>query len=317
MGKKAVEIVSRNLALKIFSLILAILLWFYIQIVQNPEVSYEIFEVPISISGEANINSEGYVLSRIMKSMRVNVTVSAKRSMIHMIDTADFTAVIDVSQCDDTGEFDLPIKVRSSDSEITVVNKSPSEIPVYIDRITTIKKPVKVAYNGTLDPNYCMDKNNIVFEPSEVSIKVPELLKDTVDCLEVAVDMTGAKSDISAEFKGVLIDENGDMVTDKNISSSIDKVSVTVPVFRRKTLPIRIIKAPVSGEYKLSADTIEIAGPEDVVSKLNYIEGYVESYDPDKTEYSYKVTLKLDNLILPNETKDIMLYPDVQQTIGH
>ena len=86
MTNKIKDVFSNNLALKIFSLILAVLLWFYIQIVQNPEVSYEIFEIPITVSGEANINSEGFVVGEIQKSLRVNVTVSAKRSMIHLLD---------------------------------------------------------------------------------------------------------------------------------------------------------------------------------------------------------------------------------------
>ena len=68
--KRLLESVKRNTVLKIFAVIFAILLWAYVQTVQNPEVSYEVVEVPITITGEADINNEGFVVSSLPKNMK-------------------------------------------------------------------------------------------------------------------------------------------------------------------------------------------------------------------------------------------------------
>ncbi len=311
MINKIKSIFTGNMALKIFSLILALLLWFYVQIVQNPEVSYDIFEVPITITGEADINSDGFVVGELPKKLKVNVTVSAKRSMIHVLDSSDFTAVVDVSGCNTAGSFNLPIKVRSSDSEVTVVSKSPSNVSVYIDRIISVEKPIKISYDGNLDPNYYIDKKNVTFNPAMATIKLPELDKNKVESVEVSVNMTGVKNTLTNVFGGVLIDENGEVISDKNITATTENISVTIPVYKRKNVPVVIKNAPSDMKYSLSSDTIEVAGQDSVINSLKEIEGYIDDYSENEEKSSYSVTLKLDNLIITEE-KEITLYPVVE-----
>lgn len=303
------KILNKNFALKVTSLVVAVLLWFYVQIAQNPEVSYDILEVPITITGEANINSDGFVVSEIPKNLKTNVTVSVKRSMIHRLDASDLTAVVDVSQCGDTGDFYLPVKVRSNDSELTVVSKKPSNISLYIDRIITVDKIINVSFDGTLEPGYYIDKDNVSVNPSKATIKTPELESDKVSEVNVSVDMTNVKSTVTNIFQGIMVDSKGETVTDKNINFVTEGISVTVPVYKRKTVPVVIKNAPSDMEYNLSEEQIEIAGNENVISSISEIEGYIDGYDPDVKKSSYTVTLKLGNNIILPEKKNITCYP--------
>lgn len=300
---------NKNLALKVFSLIVGVLLWFYVQIAQNPEVSYDILEVPITITGEANINSDGFVVSEIPKNLKTNVTVSVKRSMVHRLDASDLTAVVDVSQCGDTGDFFLPVKVRSNDSELTVVSKNPSNISVYIDRIVTVDKVVNVSFDGTLEQGYYIDKDNVTVNPAKATIKTPELESDKVAQINVSVDMTNVKTTFTNIFQGIMVDSKGEVVSDKNINFVTEGISVTIPVYKRKTVPISIKNAPADMEYNLSEEQIEIAGDEDVIASVTEIEGYIDGYDSDVKKSSYTVTLKLNNKLMLTEKKNITFYP--------
>lgn len=300
---------NKNLALKVFSLIVGVLLWFYVQIAQNPEVSYDILEVPITITGEANINSDGFVVSEIPKNLKTNVTVSVKRSMVHRLDASDLTAVVDVSQCGDTGDFFLPVKVRSNDSELTVVSKNPSNISVYIDRIVTVDKVVNVSFDGTLEQGYYIDKDNVTVNPAKATIKTPELESDKVAQINVSVDMTNVKTTFTNIFQGIMVDSKGEVVSDKNINFVTEGISVTIPVYKRKTVPISIKNAPADMEYNLSEEQIEIAGDEGVIASVTEIEGYIDDYDSDVKKSSYTVTLKLNNKLMLTEKKNITFYP--------
>lgn len=305
--KNFLEIAKRNLALKIFAFILAILLWVSVQLFQNPEISYQILEVPITITGEADINSEGYVISSIPKNLKTNITVSTKRSKINNIDNSDLTAYVDVSQVKSVGDFSFPIKVRSNDGEITVSTKTPSAITLYIDRIITLQKPIKISYDGVLDKDYYIDKDSVSITPPIATIKTPELLSDKISEFLVHIDMTDVRSEVHNEFKGIPVDSQGEELKSKFINPTSENIIVKVPVLKRKILPILIKNQPENFSFNLNQEQIEVAGDTPIVDKLEYVEGYIKDYSPTSDKSAFAVTLKLGNLVLI-EKKEITAY---------
>lgn len=303
------EWIKHNTVLKIFSLILAFLLWAYVQLVQNPEVSYEMVEIPITITGESDINSQGFVVSSLPKNMKTNVTISATRSKIHLLDTTDLFAFVDVSQCNDTGDFSLPVKVRSNDSEITVMNKTPSSVSLYIDKIITVNKPITISYDGTLNTNYYIDKDNIKISPENATIKVPELLSSEISQVLVSVDMTNVKSNVKGQYTGIAVSEDGEEVYSENLTFVTEKYDLEIPVLKKKTVPILIDNLPQGQDFTLNLENVEIAGKENSIEYIYNVMGYINDYDPEKPQSSYSVTVKLpDGYVLV--TKDeIKAYP--------
>lgn len=307
--KKLLEILKRNTVHKIFSIILAVLLWAYVQIALNPEVSYEVVEVPITITGEADINSEGFVVSSVPKNMKTNVTISATRSKIQLLDTSDLFAFVDISQCHDTGDFNLPVKVRSNDSEITVMNKSPSSISLYIDKIVTVSKPVTISYDGTLNTDYYIDKENINISPESAIIKVPELVASQISEILVSVDMTGAKSDIRGKYQGIALNKGGDEVNSDNLTFVTEEIEVEIPVLKKKVVPIELENIPENVTFTLSEETVELAGPEDKIAGLQSVSGYINDYSNESTQSSYSVTVKIPEGFVSVYEYDITAYP--------
>lgn len=306
---RILNFLKTNTMLKVFSIILAILLWAYVQIVQNPEISYEVVEVPITITGEADINSAGFVVSSLPKNMKTNVTISATRSKIQLMDTSDLFAFVDVSQCNDKGDFLLPVKVRSNDSEITVMNKSPSTVSLYIDKIITVSKPVTISFDGTLDTNYYIDKDNIKITPENASVKAPELVAEKISEILVSIDMTNVDANIKGSYTGIAISDDGEEVYSDNMTFVTDKIDVEIPVLKKKVVPIKIDNAPDGIEFTLSSENVEIAGAEKNLSSVTEILGYINDYDPEKQQTSYNITLKIpDEFVLTNKN-EITAYP--------
>lgn len=307
--KRILEFIKTNTMLKVFSVILAILLWAYVQIVQNPEVSYEVVEVPITVTGEADINSEGFVVSSLPKNMKTNVTISATRSKIQLLDTSDLFAFVDVSQCNDKGDFSLPIKVRSNDSEITVMNKTPSSISLYIDKIITVSKPVSISYDGTLDTDYYIDKENIKISPENATIKVPELVAERISEILISVDMTDVKANVKGSYPGMAVSEDGEEVYSDSLTFVTDKIDVEIPVLKKKVVPIKIGNAPEGIEFTLNTENVEIAGSEKNLDSVNEVMGYINDYNPEKQQTSYSVTLKIPEGFITVNKDEIIAYP--------
>lgn len=311
--KKILDFIKTNTVLKVFSLILAILLWAYVQIAQNPEIVYEVVEVPITVTGEADINSQGFIVSSLPKNMKTNVTISAARSKIQLIDTSDLFAFVDVSQCNDKGDFSLPVKVRSNDSEITVMNKTPSSVSLYIDKIITTTKPVKISFDGTLDTSYFIDKENIKINPENATIKLPELLSEDISEILVSVDMTGVNANIKGSYKGIAVSEDEEEVYSENLSFVTEKIDVEIPVLKKKTVPIKIDNAPEGVEFTLNQESIEIAGAEKNLSSVNSVMGYINDYNPEKEQTSYSVTVKIPDGFISVNKDEITAYPKKQE----
>ena len=306
--KKFLEAIKRNTAMKIFSLILAVLLWAFISLTQNPELSYDVFEIPITITGEADINSEGYVISAVPKNLKTNLTVSAKRSYLNTFDPRSLSAYADVSTAKAVGDYSFPVRVRSEDGNITVVSKSPSNISLYIDRIITTQKPIKLSYDGTLHPDYYIDKENIVISPETATIKAPELVSSKISEVVVHLDMTNIKAEIYNEFEGEAVDSKGETVTDKFLKITNDKITVQVPILKRKTVPVTIRNLPNNLHYNLNVEQVEIAGKDDQIEGITQVDGYINNYDPSDTNATYTVTLKYPDGIIPTEEYAVRLY---------
>ena len=278
------------------------------QLAQNPELSYDAYEVPISITGEADINSEGYVISAAPKNLKTNLTISTKRSYLNTFDPGTLSAYVDVSTAKAVGDYSFPVRVRSEDGNITVVSKSPSTVSLYVDRIISTQKPIKLSYDGTMNPDYYIDKNNIVISPEMATIKVPELVESKIAEVVVHLDMTNVKSEIYNEFSGVAVDSKGEEVTDKFLKITNEAITVQVPVLKRKTVPIVIKNLPDDLTFNLNSEQIEIAGKEALIDSITQVDGYINDYDPEQTNASYTVTLKLPDDIITTEDKTIKLY---------
>ena len=110
-----------------------------------------------------------------------------------------------------------------------------------------------------------------------------------------------------------MVDSKGEVVSDKNINFVTDGISVTVPVYKRKTVPVVIKNVPAGMEYNLSTEQVEIAGDEHLIESINEVEGFIEDYDPEVKKSSYVVTLKLNDRIILTDKKNITFYPVAEE----
>lgn len=301
--KKILEAIKRNTMLKVFSLIIAILLWAFVQLAQNPEISYDVFEVPVTITGEAGINNEGFVISNPPANLSTNVTISTKRSYLNSFDHASLSAYVDVSNAKDAGDYALPIKVRTSDPNVAIISKSPANVSLYVDRIITVKKPIRISYDGNMAKDYYIDADHVSISPKEATIKVPELVEKNIHEIVVHLDMTDVTSDISGQFTGIAVDAEGEEVMDKFLSVTDEGINVKVPILKRKTVPVVMTDLPetVQDNYTMSKDEVEIAGSEADLNRITQVTGSI-SYDREAPQDSYVVSLQLPkNVIRTNE----------------
>ena len=80
-GSKGASVFTRNLFLKIFSLLVAAVLWIVIVNRQDPVITATIHNVPITVLNE-NYFTERDKVVKVESDLSVNITVSGSRSIL-------------------------------------------------------------------------------------------------------------------------------------------------------------------------------------------------------------------------------------------
>lgn len=295
----------------IISLIIAVALWSYVNL-PNFDNQVKKFDVPITITGEADINSQGFVVTSLPRNMKTSVTVSGSRTKMQYFDESDLFAFVDVSSCNEKGNFSLPVKVRSNDNELNISRIGSKTVSLYIDKIITVDKPVKISFDGTLDTDYFIDKENIKITPENATIKVPELLSEDISEILVSIDMTGVTKSIKGSYSGIAVSKDKDEVYSDNLAFITEKIDVEIPVLKKKVVPVTIDNAPENITFTLNQETIEIASKEENLNSVTSVMGYINGYNPEKKETSYSVTVKIPEGFVSVNKDEIIAYPKKQ-----
>jgi len=306
--KKFAEIIKHNLVLKVFSLILAILLWAFVQLMENPEIGYDSVEIPLTIEGVANLNNTNLTLIDSPEHMPISVTISAKPTYISPGKDYSIVANLDVSAINDLGEYTLPINVYSNDPNIRIISHTPSNIMVEADHLTSIVKPVKISYANLPDAAYYIDQDKAVISPATTEVIMPQSKVANEYRVEIDISMDNVSSDINGTYSAVLVDANGNRVTDRSFSIVDKSFHVQVPILRKKTVPVEITDPPeyLVGKYEVSPATVQIAVPQEEWESITKVYGTI-AYDPNHERDYYRVVLQPPAGVVVVEDTDVLL----------
>lgn len=296
-------IVQRNkridLIAKIVCFIGAFILWFYVMQVESPEYQQVFSLVPVTFEGASKIGTE-YGLS-VYSGMEkpVEVTVKGKKSDISKIKLEDIVATVDLSSISKSGDYKLNVNVELP-SNLTVEAVYPNVISVYVDEKTSATLEI-IASLGNISiesPNYMADP---VIDDPEVTVTGPKRIIDELSHAEVKCNVGKISATTNLTQSLVIIKKDGDeQKITSNIKLSKTEVSVKIPVYTYKTVPLYFSFKygyfnDSNAEIKISPETVKIKGdPNDLAlcEKLPVTVIDEKKIVSDETQYI--------NLVLPD-----------------
>ncbi len=298
-----------NLWIKIISVLIAIVLWFYIQMIQNPETEYTFRNMNVSFINSSLLTERNLVIMD-QDGFNVDVTVNCPRWFLNELSNEDFVAYVDMSDVRYPGVNELPVKVRMNNENIIVMGKNPSTISVNIDEITTVEKPLKVEIAGKVDNGYYTSYDFITPSVETVKITGPKSIVANIKNALARVDLNNRKGNFTTSCKIILINESDNTITDDRVTMLDENVDVDVKVYSKKKIPVNVSGIPDNISYSVIPKNIEIAGEEEYIEKINEIRINNFRLSDTSVGYTQKVEIKLDeNLIL---ISDVM--PEVKVT---
>lgn len=300
---KIKKFLQNDNAVRVLSLIIAVLTWIFVVVVVNPDTEAVVKNIPIvvDISGTSAQTLGLEIISD--EVLLANVTVTGDRTVIGSLDSDDIEVSAILTGISEPGTYsDIQLQVRkaSAGKSFEIETCSPSTITLKFDRKTTKTLPVSLELNDlTVADGYMLEE--VITSPTSITVTGPE--NDVINVAGCIV-RGNVDNDISASTvitsEIVLIDGEGKEINNPHLSLSVDSVDVTIPVLKRKTLPVEFtyINVPEgfdesSINYIFSNDTIEVAGPENLIDQWSSVNiGYIDLSELDSTrEYEFDIVL--------------------------
>lgn len=297
------KLLQNDNAVRVLSLIIAVFTWIFVVVVVNPNTEAVVKDIPIQIN-LSGTSAERFGLEIVSDEILLaNVTVTGDRTVIGSLNSDDVEVSAVLTGISEPGTYsDIQLQVRKSSvgKSFEIETCSPSTITLKFDRKTTKTLPVSLELNDlTVADGYMLEQ--VITSPTSITVTGPEndVIK-VAGCIvrgNVSGEIT-ASTVITSDI--ILIDSEGKEIDNQHLTLSVDSVDITIPVLKRKTLPVEFTYVNVpdgfdteSIKYMLSNDVIEIAGPETLVNQWNSINvGYIDLSELDSTrEYEFDIVL--------------------------
>ena len=265
-----------KILLYVISFVVAVALWAAIIFYVNPDTTIVITGVPVNI----NTSSQDAVSLSIVsgKVETVDVEVTVPRSQAPSIDIDSFTAEIDLTEETKSGTYEKSIDVSANSEFVKIVSVNPASTTIVLD--VTENRTLSIEVD---DGGYSAPEGYYIAPPSlsddSVKISGPKAIVETIAKASVSVEIKEGSTGV-IYFKDCEIDfltAEGEKVDVSSVSVDVESVTVSVPIIRRKTVPIKldVLNAPqLDGNYSkvsYSPIEIEIAATDDVYDTIDSI----------------------------------------------
>ena len=227
-----------NIIALIICFMMATVMWLYVMQTESPEYEETFTRVPLVIEDVAEL-SENSKLSVISGwEQRVSVTVKGRKSDIAKYGDSDIVAYVSVGNITHTGTYTLDISVELPGG-LQLVEVAPYTTRVVVDEVASKVVPV-VTHIASVKHAAGCELGDPVSNPSEIIVTGPVSILEKVYAAQVTLELGEIDGSVVVVAPVTIVDKNGSAVDNPYMTTSADSVSVTVPLYETKTVPLTV-----------------------------------------------------------------------------
>lgn len=274
--KSILNFFKNNLKTLILSVIFAIIIWFAVSIQLFPNVHDHIDGIAVTAEPTSYMQRENLQITDFKQD--VSIQILGKRYVIGTLTAEDFTASLDLSGITSPGTHTVDVNVNmvqpNSDFQIISNNLTAS---VEVERIISKEIPLEVNTNSVnVADGLQIQTDDITLSSSSVHISGEQSLVNSVAKAVIEPLFNDVLTE-TTRINGTLVfyDADGTKIQTNELEYQSDNYTVTIPVYRVKTLPLNVsVNYPpnfnkFSIKYSIFPKEITIAAPADDMSIEN------------------------------------------------
>lgn len=262
---------ERPLFLKILSVFLAVILWFFVAGGDRDALGLEVVRsfdnIPLSIR---NLGEDLVVVEKVDE---VKIYLQGMQAAFDGLTPADLEAYVDLQGCQE-GWHEIRINATAPPG-VSVVRIEPARANFLLDNLVSRQMEIEKNYQGEPAEGRVITQSN--FEPDYVFVQGPGRKVDQVERVVFMLDLEGAEEDIVAQSVSLFPVDKGF----KHVEG-LTVVPDTAEVWVRFALPSR--EFPVEAVFVPEEVEVELLSIEPQKIQLRGPKELLESYDSIVTE---------------------------------
>ena len=284
--------IKKNYKTLILAFIIACALWVVISVLTFDTISNRISGIDV-LTNPTDYMAQNNLSITSELNEKVTIQIEGKRYDISDLNAEDFTAEVDLSSVRSAGTYTLPLIVTSnSNRSFLITDTQPEQVIVTLDEIISKEFPIVGTADVIPPSEYYLD--TITASPATITLTGSASLIDKVTRVEAQSTRHGLITESLSTGSDISVyGANG--VISEGITLSTNSVTVNIPIFKQKDLPLKfsIINAPQnfdldSLKYEIYPKTIKVASPDDSIDNISEFNlGSISLSDItlDKTSY--------------------------------
>lgn len=262
--------------LRIFSLVIALLLWMYIVSLNNPQVEVPVNGVDIEIRNQQNIDSNNLEIISV-SDLKTSVKIFGRMSEISEISPSDIKVYVDASEIYSANSYYLSTKSELDSKSVVVTNIDVKDVNVYVDYIQAVEKSIEVLVVGEPKSGYILE--SAIPATDKVVVKGPQNVVNKVASIKASLDITNANSDYSTVCPVKMYTANGEVINSDYLTLTVTDVSVDVKFGGEKSVDIKV-KVPETIDTKnynivIKPETVNISGQPLLIDSITELQAGV------------------------------------------
>lgn len=273
-----------NLGLKILAVLCSVLLWLIVMNIDDPVKTNTFRNIKVEILNPQAITDEGKVFEVLDGTNMVDVTVTAKRSIMNTIGRDNIIVTADMSELTFMNKVRIHVTTDKYDDKLEKITTSEENMRVNVEDLKRVQMVVETAVSGEPGDGYMV--NDVTTEQNLVRLSGAESVISTVARAVLEVSVEGITTGIQADYPIKLYDAQGREIDSRNINKSISSIGVKVSVLQQKQVPLVFTASGTpaagyaqTGEITSTPDSILIAGSATALGNTASIEIPAELLD--------------------------------------
>ncbi len=277
--KWVIGLFSRNLGLKLLSLLLAILLWNYV-ISSDSSItrSKTLYNLTGYLNGQSTLNGYGLALlgDTSQALTGISVTVEAPLADYSRVSSDNVQVTLDLSNIRSAGTQE--VYFRASSSYGRVVDITPESLKLTFETLDSRTVAVNPVIVGESDDYwYSVTRTN----PSLLTVSGASSVVQSITSAQVYVDVTGMTVPTTPSLPYVLLDAGGEEVSQALLNRSTSSISVSLDIYPSRVIPISTdLASVVTGQpaegyevqsVSIQPESVSVAADRELLDSLDVL----------------------------------------------
>lgn len=260
------KLLTRNLGLKLASLLLAFVLWFLVAQIYDPKDTVTFNNIQVRLINTELLDEEGKVYEVLDNSNLVRVTVTGPQSIVKSeLRRSDIVAEADMSKLTDINTIAITYYCENISNDSVEIKGNHDSVRLNVEDKTS--KWIKLESNtiGDVASGYMI--GNVTLDQTNIEVTGPKSAISQVDHAGVDINVTDSTTSLSANVDIKLYDADDNELVLESVNKNVDSAYMTVEVLATKEVPVEIEYMGVpedgymaTGEVESSVPTVRIAG---------------------------------------------------------